>query len=72
MCFQALLKPLKDYLDSGKLDEVIFAIQKLSNERKKQIVDQVINAGVRVSNIPPAQQWINGELSVRQIREVRI
>ena len=63
---------LKDYLDSGKLDEVIFAIQKLSNERKKQIVDQVINAGVRVSNIPPAQQWINGELSVRQIREVRI
>jgi FlaA1/EpsC-like NDP-sugar epimerase len=63
---------LKDYLDSGKLDEVIFAIQTLPNERKKQIVDQVINAGVRVSNIPPAQQWINGELSVRQIREVRI
>lgn len=63
---------LEEYLASGKLDEVIFAIQHLPAQRKKEVVDKVINANVKVSNIPPAQQWINGELSVKQIRDVRI
>jgi FlaA1/EpsC-like NDP-sugar epimerase len=63
---------MDDYLASGKLDEVIFAIQQLPASRKKEVVDKVINAQVKVSNIPPPQQWINGELSVKQIRDVRI
>jgi FlaA1/EpsC-like NDP-sugar epimerase len=63
---------LQDYLASHKLDEVIIAVQNMPPLRKKALVDLLIEANVKVSNIPPAQQWINGELSLRQIRDIRI
>jgi FlaA1/EpsC-like NDP-sugar epimerase len=56
---------LQEYLASNKLDEVIIAVQNLPPARKKALVDLLIDSQVKVSNIPPAQQWINGELSVR-------
>jgi len=52
--------------------EMIISIQNLSVERKRQIVDAAIQAGVKVRNVPPVNQWIKGELSVQQIQEVKI
>lgn len=51
---------------------VIIAIQNISNERKKDIVDSCLGLDVQVRIIPPTHNWINGELSLKQIKDVKI
>lgn len=57
---------------SGRIDRVILSIQNLSNERRRQMVDLALKHGVRPLDVPPVDKWINGELSVGQIRELNI
>jgi FlaA1/EpsC-like NDP-sugar epimerase len=63
---------LEELLASGKVDEMILAINPFPKDRKAEIINLGIQYNVRVLNIPPVQQWIGGELSARQIRDVRI
>jgi FlaA1/EpsC-like NDP-sugar epimerase len=51
---------------------LIIAIQQISPERKKVIIDQCLMHRVQVRNIPPVHKWINGELSIKQIKDVNI
>ena len=48
------------------------AIQDLSPIRKKELVDICIAENVEVLNVPPVNKWINGELSLKQIRSIKI
>jgi len=57
---------------SGKVDEVILAIPSLDKKSKTDFINKALSYKVKVSNIPPVKQWIGGELSVRQIRDIRI
>lgn len=52
--------------------EVVFAIQGISSVRKNEIMDELLETGVPIKIIPPVRQWMNGELSLNQIKEVRI
>lgn len=52
--------------------EVIFAIGSISISEKNKIIDDFLELGVTLKSIPPAEQWINGELSASQIRNVKI
>ncbi|HHL51998.1 MAG TPA: polysaccharide biosynthesis protein [Flammeovirgaceae bacterium] len=52
--------------------ELIISVQNLLVERKKELVDTAIEAGVKVRNVPPVHKWIKGELSVRQIQDINI
>ncbi|MBN1339735.1 MAG: polysaccharide biosynthesis protein [Bacteroidales bacterium] len=54
------------------VDNVIVAIQNLPPVKKQEITDICLEAGVRVLTVPPVVNWINGELSFRQIRQMRI
>ncbi|MDZ4750080.1 MAG: nucleoside-diphosphate sugar epimerase/dehydratase [Flavobacteriales bacterium] len=63
---------LAELLSSGKVDELILAINPFPADRKAEVIAEAIKHNVRVLNIPPVQQWIGGELSARQIRDVRI
>ncbi|MDJ1468104.1 nucleoside-diphosphate sugar epimerase/dehydratase [Cytophagaceae bacterium DM2B3-1] len=51
---------------------LIIAIQDITPERKKRIIDQCLALNVQVRNIPPVHKWINGELSLKQIKDVNI
>ena len=51
---------------------MIIATQNLKPERKKAIVDVCIQHKTPVLSVPPVSSWINGQLSFRQIRKVRI
>ena len=53
---------------------VIFAVApvSISPERKNEIVEQCMERGIRVLDTDDPKKWINGELNVSQIREVRI
>jgi len=63
---------LSSILQEKKIEQLILAIQNLSPLRKKEIVDICITENVEVLNVPPVNKWINGELSLKQIRTVKI
>lgn len=56
----------------GQIDRVILSIQSLSRVRRQAMVDMALEHGVRPLDVPPVDRWINGELTVRQIRELKI
>ena len=66
------LAKLDELFSANKVDEVIIAIPTLEKTKKSAFINKALSYNVRVSNIPPVKQWIGGELSVRQIRDIRI
>jgi len=63
---------LSQVLDEKEVHQLILAIQNLSGIRKQEIVDVCMEKSVEVLNVPPVNNWINGELSLKQIRKVKI
>lgn len=63
---------LASLLEKKDVEEVIISIQNISAQRKQEIVDLCLSNNTKVLNVPPVSRWINGELSVRQIRKVQI
>lgn len=63
---------LEAFLQEGKADTLILAVQGISAKRRSEIVDLCLKYDIRVLNIPPVVRWINGELSFRQLKEIRI
>src|SRR5436190_3881845 len=61
-----------ELLRSGEASHLILAINNISSQRKKEIIELCLNHNVKVLDIPPVSRWINGELSFRQIRRTKI
>ena len=57
---------------SGRIDRLILAIRNLATEKRRDMVDMALGSGVRSLHVPPVEQWIGGELSAGQLRELRI
>jgi len=66
------LDKLDDLLQTNNVAHLIVSVQKLSPVRKQRIVDICLNYNTKVLTVPPVTNWINGELSFRQIRKVQI
>lgn len=62
----------EEFLSSGKVDEVIIASIALDRQKRAQIIQSALKFDVKVRQLPPATQWIGGELSVQQIRNIKI
>lgn len=63
---------LPELLKKNDVAHVILSIQQISPKRKQEVVDLCLANNTRVLTVPPVTSWINGELSFRQIRKVRI
>lgn len=63
---------LDDLLSKNDVAQLIISVQKLSPERKKKLVDSCLNYDTKVLNVPPVTDWINGELSFKQIKKIQI
>lgn len=59
---------LKQYL----IDELIIATVKLPSKRKNEIVDFCLDNKIEVFTVPPLKSWINGQLSTKQLLNVKI
>lgn len=59
---------VKDY----GVQELIIAVNNLSPERKNILIEECLRLGIKVRAVPPASQWIKGQLSLGQIKEVKI
>lgn len=61
------------HLTKHKLSEVIISIQSaLPTIKRNEIVDQCLQQNLQVKVVPPVTNWIQGELSAKQIKSVRI
>ena len=62
----------KKIIERHKISTLIFAKNNIPIEIKNKITDLCLNNEIQVQNIPKVNNWINGELSSRQIRSVKI
>jgi len=63
---------LPKILKEKDVDQLIISAQNISANRKKEIAEICIANHVKVQNVPPVKKWINGELSINQIRDINI
>ncbi len=68
----ATRKFLVDSLYKDQGIEVIFAIQTIMSLRKREIIDELMQFEVQLRVVPPVRQWIDGELSSKQIEKIKI
>ena len=63
---------LEDLLRSNNVTQLILSIQNISTLRKQQIIEKCLPYDVNILNVPPVNNWINGELSFKQIKNIKI
>lgn len=63
---------LGELVKDNDVESVIISIQNLPPDKKNTIIDECLQYGVKVLNVPPVAKWINGELSFNQIKSINI
>lgn len=63
---------LKELLEDNSVAHLIVSVQNLSSNKKQEIVDTCLQFNTKVLNVPPVSKWINGELSFKQIKKIKI
>ncbi len=62
----------EDFIDDKEIKEIIVSIQNIQSFKLMQIVDSLIELPVKVKIVPSVDKWINGDLNIGQISEVKI
>lgn len=65
-------KKLKSFLSTNNVSFLIIAVQKISNAQVKEITETALPFNVKVLKVPPVKKWLNGNLSFKQIKKVKI
>ncbi len=63
---------LERLLTENTIETLIISVEEIAPSNKNKIIDTCLKYNVKVQHVPPASKWINGELSVNQIRQVKI
>ncbi|UJP64441.1 polysaccharide biosynthesis protein [Mongoliitalea daihaiensis] len=66
------LDKLEFLLEKYGITELIIAIKDLPIARKREIIDECLRLNIHVSTMPPVEQWINGNLDAKAIKDVKI
>jgi len=66
------IEKLDELLTHNDVSNLIISVQNLSPMRKQRVVDICLNRNTKVLTVPPVTNWINGELSFKQIKKVQI
>lgn len=65
-------KDLEQLIKGKNIAFLIISIQNISSQRKADIIEFCIAHNIKVLNVPPVNNWINGELSFKQIKKIKI
>lgn len=60
------------FVREHKIQEIIIAIRSIKPERILEIVDRFYKLDVKVKIAPLISRWINGDLNLRQIKQIQI
>ncbi|MBC7914115.1 MAG: polysaccharide biosynthesis protein [Pyrinomonadaceae bacterium] len=67
-----LADELKSLIGEDKIDDLLIASQNIPPERKNQVVDFCLENNIKVLTLPPVDTWINGQISTKQIQNIKI
>jgi FlaA1/EpsC-like NDP-sugar epimerase len=62
----------KEFIETAGISVFIFAIKDISPLKKKETLESLINLGLEILDIPSFDQWLNGNLQVKQLRKVEL
>ena len=62
----------KDFISENKIEEVILSIQNIKPARLLDISNKLSGLSVIVKIVPPAKNWIDGDLKLKQIKNLKI
>lgn len=65
-------KITKSFIEKYEVTEVIISMQTIESAHLLEITGKLFGLGLKVKIVPPVKQWIDGDLSVVQIKEVKI
>lgn len=63
---------LDELLNNSSIEHLIISINNLKPVRKREIIETALKYNIHILSIPPVNRWINGELSFKQIKKVKI
>jgi FlaA1/EpsC-like NDP-sugar epimerase len=61
-------KVTQDYIDAQGIHEIIVTSENITKEN----LISLVGLDIKITKVPPVESWINGELNVRQIKQVQI
>jgi FlaA1/EpsC-like NDP-sugar epimerase len=60
------------FIEKYMIEEVIISIQTIESSYLLEITGKLFVLGLKVKIVPPVKQWIDGDLSIVQIKDVKI
>ncbi len=65
-----VLKP--EFISDKRIHQLIIAVQNMNLSRRNQLIEKGLELGIKVKVVPPVSNWIQGELTSKQIKAVKI
>jgi nucleoside-diphosphate-sugar epimerase len=59
-------------IKNDKIEDLIIASQNIHPDQKNKIVDFCLENNIKVLTLPPVRSWINGQLSSKQLQNIKI
>lgn len=65
-------KLTREFIEKNDINEVIISIQTINSNRLLEITGKLFPLNLKVKIVPPVQNWIDGDLSLGQIKDINI
>ncbi|WP_340077609.1 nucleoside-diphosphate sugar epimerase/dehydratase [Leptobacterium sp. I13] len=65
-------KVTSKYIYKNAVDEIVIAIQGIKSKKYRELIENMVKLPTKIKVVPPIEKWINGELSLGQIKQVQI
>ena len=63
---------IKNVMKRWDIGMILFAKPEMDTAEKSKIVDYCLAHEIQVRNVPPVDEWIQGHLSISQLKEIKI
>lgn len=61
-----------EFIEKWGVQQAIIAIDRLRSEKKEIFIERALSLGIQTRIVPPSEQWIQHDLSIKQIKSVNI
>ena len=62
----------KKFVESEGIAVFIFAIRTISIDKKREVLESAFELGLEILDTPTFDQWLNGNLQIKQLRKVQL
>ena len=66
------VEEFEEIVKINEINTIIFSGTGLTSKQKNEIIEICLNNEINILNVPPVEKWINGNLSIKQLKNVSI